>query len=560
MKSLRRISLLLALLVASTAGAVTPKNAAIASAHHLATDAGFEVLEKGGNAFDAAVAVSAALAVVEPASSGLGGGGFYMLHIAESGRDVMVDAREMAPAAAHADMYLNADGSVNRDLAVNGPLAAGIPGLPAGLHHLAQQYGVLPLRDSLAPAIRLAENGFVVDDKYRRLIGYRTKVLNRYPAAASVFLVNGDVPPEGSVIKQPDLAKVLRAIAEHGRDGFYQGPVAHKLVAGVRAEGGIWVLEDLKQYRIAEREPIRLRYGPYRLVTAPPPSSGGVALATMFNVLAQFDYFEMGQVDRIHLLTEAMRRAYRDRAFYLGDPDHVQMPIKRLTHPFYGAGLAASIRMDKATPSKSLPGILSEPEGTDTTHFSLADKDGNLVAATLTVNLPYGSAFVAPGTGLLLNNEMDDFSAKPGVPNAYGLLGNAQNAIAPFKRPLSSMTPTFVHGPDSTAILGTPGGSRIITMVMLGILEYMEGKPPADWVARPRIHHQYMPDVITYEPGALDEETVNQLEKRGHEVKDRGRTWGNMHAVWIDKNTGEVDAASDPRWTSGKSRVGGQKD
>lgn len=532
-----------------------PQAHAIASAHYLATEAGMEVFAAGGNAFDAAVAVSSTLAVVEPASSGLGGGGLWLLHRAQDNFDVMIDGREMAPGAADRNMYLGADGEVNRDLAVNGPLAAGIPGEAAGFVHLARHYGRLPLAESLAPAIRLAKNGFPVDEKYRALMTNRAAVVNRYPAASAIFLVDGQVPPLGHVIKQPDLARVLESIATHGHDGFYKGPIAQKLVAGVREAGGIWTLDDLARYKVVEREPVRTSYKGYKLVTASPPSSGGIALATMLNILNPYPLSTMTEAERTHLVIESMRRAYRDRTLYLGDSDFVDVPIQRLTHPFYADGLRAGIRHDRATPSEMLPGIESEPGGTDTSHFSLIDTEGNMVAGTLTVNLPYGSGFVAPGMGFFLNNEMDDFSAKKGSPNAYGLLGAEANAIVPYKRPLSSMTPTIVHGDDQVAILGTPGGSRIITMVLLGILEFVDGKSPQDWVSRPRYHHQYMPDQVTYEPGTFDAETLATLESMGHEVKDRGRTWGNMHGVRWNVLTGEVDAASDPRWTSGRSMV-----
>lgn len=546
-----------AILVASTtlAAAATPPKAAIASAHYLATEAGFEVLEEGGNAFDAAIAVSAALAVVEPASSGLGGGAFWLLHVAEQDRDVMIDAREMAPAAATRDMYLDAEGNVDRDKAVNGPLAAGIPGHAAGMIHMADQYGRLPLSKSLAPAIRLAREGFPADAKYVRLMSFRAGVISRWPQGTETFLNEGEVPAEGWIVKQPDLARTLELIADKGFDGFYKGELADKLVSAVQEAGGIWTKEDLAGYHIKEREPIRVNYRGMQIVTASPPSSGGIALATMLNILEGYDLDAMDSVQRTHLIVESMRRAYRDRTLYLGDPDFVDIPVARLTNPFYADGLRAAIRKDRATPSELLPGIESEAEGTDTSHFSLIDTEGNRVAATLTVNLPYGCGFVAPGTGFLLNNEMDDFSAKEGVPNAYGLLGEEANAIAPFKRPLSSMTPTIIESERGVAVLGTPGGSRIITMVLLGLLEYARGEGPEAWVSLPRFHHQYLPDKITFEPDALTPELLNGLQELGHTVEAYQRTWGNMHGVMWDADTGQVEAASDPRWPSGRGMV-----
>jgi len=532
-----------------------PGRAAIASAHYLATEAGHEILEKGGNAFDAAVAVSAALAVVEPTSSGLGGGAFWLLHRASDDFEVMIDSREQAPAAAYKDMYLDADGQVNRDLAVNGPLAGGIPGEVAGLEHLARNYGRLPLATSLQPAIRLAREGFPVDEKYHALMGYRIKAIKRWPAAAKVLLADGEMPPVGYIIKLPDLAWVLEQVAEHGAKGFYSGPVAERLVKGVRDAGGIWTMDDLAAYKMKEREPIRTQYGDYELVTAPPPSSGGIAIAEMLNILEAYPINRLGTVQRAHLMVEAMRRAYRDRAIYLGDPDFTEIPVEMLTSQFYADGLRASVMPDRATPSSMLPGIEQIPEGTDTTHFSIIDAQGNMVAATLTVNLPFGSAFMPPGTGLLVNNQMDDFSAKPGEPNAYGLIGFTANEIQPFKRPLSSMSPTFMIGKDKRAAIGTPGGARIITMVLLGILDFMQGHEPDSWVSLPRFHHQYLPDSISAEPEAFTAEEITGLEAMGHEVKVRDRTWGNMHGVMWNLETGKITAGSDHRWPSGRAIV-----
>jgi len=537
------------------AAADRPGKAAIASAHYLATEVGHAILDQGGNAFDAAIAVSAALAVVEPTSSGIGGGAFWLLHRAEDGFQVMIDAREQAPAAAHRDMFLDEDGNVNRDLAVNGPLAGAIPGEVAGLEHLARHYGRLPLAASLQPAIRLAREGFPVDEKYHALMSWRVETVRRWPAAAAVLLADGENPPVGHIIKLPDLAWVLEQVAERGAAGFYSGPVAERLVNGVRAAGGIWTLEDLAAYRVKERDPIRTLYGDYELVTAPPPSSGGIAIAEILNVLEPYPINRLEPVQRTHLIVEAMRRAYRDRAIYLGDPDFVEVPVEMLTSQFYADGLRASIRPDQATPSSMLGGNDQIPEGTDTTHFSIIDADGNMVAATLTVNLPFGSAFMPPGTGLLVNNEMDDFSAKQGVPNAFGLIGFEANEIQPFKRPLSSMSPTFMIGADKRAVIGTPGGSRIITMVLLGILDFMQGNEPASWVSLPRFHHQYEPDQISAEPDAFTPAQVEALRAMGHEVEVRERTWGNMHGVMWNIETGAVTAGSDPRWPSGRAIV-----
>jgi gamma-glutamyltranspeptidase/glutathione hydrolase len=555
-KCLRAVfSLVLITIAAPLWAASTPDKAAIASAHFLATEAGHEILAQGGNAFDAAIAVSSVLAVVEPTSSGIGGGAFWLLHRASDGFQTMVDAREQAPAAAHKDMYLDEEGNVNRDLAINGPLAGGIPGEIAGLEHLAVHYGKLPLSASLQPAIRIAREGFEVDKKFHALMKWRIDTIKRWPAASEAYLADGEMPPIGHVIKLPDLAWVLEQVAERGAEGFYTGPVAERMVKGVRDAGGIWTMDDLTAYKVKEREPIRTTYGDYELVTAPPPSSGGVALAEILNIIEPYDINELDPVLRTHLLAEAMRRAYRDRAIYLGDPDFVNIPVAMLTSQYYADGLRASIRPDRATPSSMLAGNDQLPDGTDTTHFSIIDTEGNMVAATLTVNLPFGSGFMPPGTGLLINNEMDDFSAKKGEPNAYGLIGFTANEIQPYKRPLSSMSPTFMIGTEKRAVIGTPGGSRIITMVLLGILDFMRGNEPESWVSLPRFHHQYVPDKISAEPDAFSPELIEGLKAMGHEVEVRSSTWGNMHGAMWNVETGEVSAGSDPRWPSGRAIV-----
>ncbi len=541
----RSFFLLCLLLVGLSVHADTPPAAAIASAHPLATEAGFEILDAGGNAFDAAVAVSAALAVVEPYSSGLGGGGFWLLHRAADARQIMLDGRERAPLAAHRDLYLDAEGEPVPGASIDGPLAAGIPGEPAALAHLAEKYGRLPLARSLAPAIRLARDGFPVDSHYRRLAQFRLKALRASPAAAGRFLTDGQVPKVDESIRQTELAHTLLRLAESGRVGFYTGETARLLVRGVRAAGGIWTLEDLEAYRVVEREPIRGSYGGLTLVSAAPPSSGGVLLVQMLNMLADYPLRELGPAARTHLLVEVMRRAYRDRAEYLGDPDAQSMPLTRLLSPEYAAGLMRDFHPGRATPSQ--PVAILAGQGADTTHFSILDRDGNRVAATLSINYPFGSGFVPPGTGVLLNDEMDDFSMRPGVPNAYGLVGGEANAIAPGKRMLSSMSPSFIESSRGVAILGTPGGSRIISMVLNAILALEEGDGPAGWVARARFHHQYLPDRIEYEPDSLDSSILKALRAKGHTLHPLGRTYGNMQAVFWDRAGKRVQAASDPR-------------
>jgi len=527
--------------------AEVPGQIAVASAHPLATQAGIEILRAGGNAFDAAVAVSATIAVVEPAGSGMGGGGFWLLRHAGNTGAVVIDGRERAPLAATEDMYLDELGEAMPRASLDGPLSAAIPGQPAALVHIAERYGRLPLGQSLAPAIRAAREGFAVGPRYRRLAGMRVQALRASPAAAEIFLVDGDVPPLGHIVRQPDLAATLGAIAKQGRAGFYAGVVAQRMVEGVRAAGGIWTQGDLNEYTVVEREPIVGEYRGLRVTTVPPPSSGGVALLTMLNILAGYDLQSVGLTERRHLIVEAMRRAYRDRALYLGDPDFVGVPVQRLIHPFYADGLRAGIRTDRATPSSMLPGIEAPAGGSDTTHLSILDAEGNAVSATLSINYPFGSAFVPPGTGVLLNDEMDDFSIKPGVPNAYGLVGKQANAIAPGKRPLSSMTPTIVDSDKGVAIVGTPGGSRIITMVLHAVLGYAEGKDAARMVALPRYHHQFLPDAIQFEPNALNKDEQLGLGELGHDLKPINRAYGDMHVVVWDKRAHHVEAASDPR-------------
>ncbi len=545
---MKRILFVLILLSAASARAAAPSEAAIASAHPLATEAGETVLEKGGNAFDAAVAVAAALGVVEPYSSGLGGGGFWMLHRAEDGHEVMLDARETAPGRATADMYQNDEGEVQRKWATEGPSAAGIPGQPAAFVHLAGEYGELPLAESLAPAIELADEGFKVGESYRDMANWRKDVLNDFAEARSIFLHKGRVPGDGWRLRQPDLADTLEKLADEGRSGFYQGEVAQKLVEGVQLNGGLWSREDLENYEVIEREPVTGTFRDARIISAAPPSSGGIVLLEMLHILETFNDGDIDASLFPHLAVEAMRRAYRDRAEYLGDPDFVDMPVDKLLSREYAEKLASSIDADQATPSEELDSAVGQTSGgKDTSHLSVLDSEGNRVSATLSINLPFGSGFVPGDTGVVLNNEMDDFSAKPGEPNAYGLIGSQANSIAPGKRPLSSMTPTFVEFDNKVALLGTPGGSRIITMVMLGVLEALEGKPPKEWVARTRFHHQYLPDKVEAEPSFIGSEAGKSLLLRDHELESTGRRYGDMQAILWDRESGDVKAASDPR-------------
>jgi gamma-glutamyltranspeptidase/glutathione hydrolase len=535
-------------------GTQRPGHAAIASANFLATNAGFDVLAKGGNAFDAAVAVAATLSVVEPESSGIGGGFMAVLHRASDGHDVFIDARETAPAAVASKDYLNPDGSPNRDTALKGPLAAAIPGAPAGLVLLATRYGKLPLTVSLAPAIRLARDGFQPDARLRGAIADKQADLRRWPVANAKYLPGGQPPVAGVTWRDPQQAHTLELLAAHGDDGFYRGETARKLLAAVLAAGGNWTAADLTGYRAKERAPIVLNYRGYRIVTAPPPSSGGVAIAEILNILAGFDLTKMEPAQRVHTIVEAMRRAFRDHNDYLGDPDFVQMPLDMLLSPFYADGLRQGILPDRATPSSMLPRAEASEPGMHTTHFSIIDAAGNMAAVTATVNTTLGSAFVAAGTGVLLNNEMDDFALVPNKPNAYGLLGSVANAPAPGKRPLSSMSPSLVLGADRVAVIGSPGGSTIITQVLEGILHFIDGESAQQIVAHKRFHHQYLPDVVTVETGVFDPATSQALTTMGYTLKPR-EAWGFMNVVTWDHRSNRLEAASDPRRPSGLGKV-----
>jgi gamma-glutamyltranspeptidase / glutathione hydrolase len=531
-----------------------PGHAGIASANALATEAGFEVLAKGGNAFDAAVAVASTLSVVEPESSGMGGGFMATMHIASSNRDVFIDARETAPAAVNAKDYLNPDGTPNRDASLKGPLSAGIPGEPAGLVWLAKHYGKLPLSASLAPAIRTARDGFKPDGRLLGSIQEEQKNLTRWPASAAKYMPDGKVPAEGEIWRDPDQAHTLELLAQYGDSGFYSGETAQKLVDAVDAAGGRWTLKDLASYRVKERAPIIVDYRGYKIVTAPPPSSGGVAIAQILNILSGFDLSSLDKAHRAHLEIEAMRRAFRDHNDYLGDPDFVKMPLDMLLSPYYADGLRQSILPDKATPSSMLAPSSGQDPGMHTTHFSIIDADGNMVAITSTVNYVLGSTFVAKGTGVLLNDEMDDFALVPNKPNVYGLLGSKANAPEPGKRMLSSMSPSIVIGPDRTAVIGSPGGSTIITQVLEGILAFIDGGDAHEVAAHKRFHHQYMPDVVMVEPGVFDAATSEALTRMGYTLKDR-EPWGFMNVVIWDRRTNKLDAASDPRRADGLGKV-----
>lgn len=526
--------LLCGLFVSLTAHAAEPGKGMVVSAHKLATKAGIEMLEQGGNAFDAAAAVSLALGVVEPASCGIGGGGFFLLYIAKENRYVMIDARETSPTlAGSGKLYQNTS-------SIDGPAAAGVPGLAAGIDHLVSRYGKLTRGQVTQPAITYANDGFTVSPRLAGMIRFRSAAFN--DVARTVF-----DKKEGETIRQYALAETLQHFASKGAQGFYNGQVAGRLVADMRRDGGLIREADLAAYTAKERRPVSFDYQGYQITSAALPSSGGLTLAMIFGMLQNDNLKQMGSADRIHLLTEAMKRAYRDRNRHLGDSDFVHIPPDYLDKERL-AELRNSIDMAKATPSLELQGVGEmSGNGTDTSHFSIIDAEGNMVSATLSINYPFGSGYLSPSTGILLNDEMDDFAVIPGKANAYGLVQGQTNSVAPGKRMLSSMTPTIVVGPERTYIVGTPGGSRIITMVMHAMLGFMLNESsPTQWVGKPRYHHQFLPDAIQHEEGAFTAEDRAELGKRGHQFKQM-RNYGNMQAIVWDRKNGKLVGTPDPR-------------
>ncbi len=524
--------------MAYAASVVLPKQSVIATAHPLATRAGIDILGKGGNAFDAAAAVALTIGVAEPTGSGIGGGGFFLLYIAKQNRYVMLDAREAAPLlAGHGEIYQSQS-------SMNGPQSAGVPGLIAGVDHLIQRYGRLSRKVDSMPAINLARQGFDVSKHYQRVASWRKDILASN-SSRNIYLREGEVPALGERIRQPALAETLLRFARHGRKDFYQGETAKRLVADMKRDGGLIRALDLRKYKVIERQPVRFHYQDYEWISASLPSSGGIVLAETLGILTDDDLQKLTTADASHLLIEAMKLAYKDRNQHLGDADFV--PIPELLVPARLQQLRRQIDMNKATPSSKLAASEPSGNGVDTTHFSIIDKEGNMVSATLSINYGFGSGYVSPSTGILLNDEMDDFATKPGQANAYGLVQGKANAVAPYKRMLSSMSPTFIHGHDKTFIVGTPGGSRIISMVLLAGTHFMQGNGDIrSWVNQPRFHHQFLPDVVQYEASAFSEKDLNTLKNRGHQFQEKN-TYGNMHAIVWDKKTGEVQGASDKR-------------
>ncbi len=528
----------------------------VVSQQKIASLAGLGILRQGSNAIDAAVAVGFTLAVTLPHAGNLGGGGFIMIYLAQSHKTIALDYREMAPAAATRNMYLNADGTVDKNRSRFHGLAIGVPGTVMGLTEAQRRYGRLPLSMVMRPSIQLAANGFVVDRDLAQSLRHARKRLTRFGDAAKVFYHrDGSAYAPGEILRQPDLARTLRKIARQGAIGFYHGEIAQKIAASVQRAGGNMTLQDLANYESKLRPPVIGYYRGYRIASMPPPSSGGTHIVEILNIMENFDIARLGHnsAASIHIMAEAMRRAYADRSKYLGDPDFVDVPVARLTDKAYAKRLAAQIDIDHASDSRDIKPALKLPhESPQTTHFSVVDADGNAVSNTYTLNFSYGSGVMAAGTGVLLNNEMDDFSAKPGVANAYGLIGGDANAVQARKRPLSSMSPTLVFPPDSNQVLlvtGSPGGSRIITTTLQIISNVIDHDMNiAEATAAPRFHHQWLPDHITVEKG-ISADTLELLRQKGHKIAPSRWVMGSTQSILRVKDgwTG----ASDPRQASG---------
>ena len=531
------------------------RTAMVASQHHLASEVGRDILKAGGNAVDAAVATGFALAVVLPRAGNLAGGGFLLLYLAEEDRVLAFDYREMAPARASTDMFLNEAGEADSNLSRYTLKASGVPGTVAGLHHVWSQHGSLPWKKLLAPAIRLADRGFAVSRGMHWAL-QRARHLKRNPAARALFYdSDGNALAPGTRLVQSDLARTLRLIARHGQAGFYRGPVAEAIVRTMKTDGGLLTLEDLANYKVVEREPIQGNYRGNRVFAMPPPSSGGIHLVQMLNILEGYDLKSMGRgsAQSLHLLAEAMKPAFADRSVHLGDSDFFAVPAEWLTSKAYATQLRSRIEPGRArTPQEVRPGRAPAKESEDTTHFSVVDAQGNAVSNTYTLNFSYGSGIMVPGTGILLNNEMDDFSAKAGTPNAFGLLGNEANAVEPGKRPLSSMTPTLMFDAQGSLrlVTGSPGGSRIITAVLQHVVDIVDfGLNISESAAAPRMHHQWQPPMLFHESG-FSPDTLSLLKSRGHDLRPT-RFFGALQSIAIAPD-GSLMGMSDPRRPDGK--------
>lgn len=529
---------------------VKAKHGMVASVDAMATEVGVDILKQGGNAVDAAVAVGFALAVTHPQAGNLGGGGFMLLRTA-SGRTTAIDFREMAPARASRDMFLDKQGNADSKLSLTSHLASGTPGTVAGFALAAQKYGTLPLSTLLAPAIKLARDGIVVNDALADdLATYGKETLINHDNSRAIFYkADGKPYQKGERLVQKNLARSLQLIAQQGPDAFYKGKIADEIAGEMAQHGGLIGKQDLAAYRAVERKPVSGTYRGYEVFSMPPPSSGGIHIVQIFNILENFDLakFGFGSADAMQVMAEAEKYAYADRSEYLGDPDFVKVPQQALTSKAYAKTLAQQIDVNKARPSSEIkPGKLAPYESNQTTHFSVVDKDGNAVAVTYTLNTYFGSGIVAGQSGILMNNEMDDFSAKPGTPNVYGLVGGEANAVQPAKRPLSSMSPTIVAKDGKTwLVTGSPGGSRIITTVLQMVVNSIDfGMNVAEATNAPRFHHQWLPDQLRVEKG-FSPDTLRLLEAKGQHVKVMP-AMGSTQSIMIGPD-GTRYGASDPR-------------
>ncbi len=521
----------------------------VSTQEELASKIGLAILEKGGNAVDAGVAIGFALAVTLPRAGNIGGGGFMMIYDAKTGKTVALDYREMAPKKAFRDMYLDEEGNAVAEKSRFHGLAIGVPGTVAGLIKALKDYGTMSLAEVMSPAIKLAEEGIVVTpDLYNSLIGLE-KRLKKWESTPKIFYKGDDYYQVGDILKQPELAHTLKLIAEKGNAGFYQGETAEKIAKAVTEAGGLMTVEDLANYKAVIREPVKGSYRGYEVISMPPPSSGGTHIVQILNILEGYPIKEMGHntAETIHKMAEAMKLAYADRSEYLGDPDYVKVPVKALTSKKYAEDLRKGITDKARVASEIKPGKLTPYESNETTHYSVIDQYGNAIANTYTLNFSYGTGLVAEGTGVLLNNEMDDFSAKPGVPNGYGLIGGDANAVEAGKRPLSSMSPTLVLKEGKPFIVtGSPGGSRIITTTLQIIMNVIDHDMNiAEATHAPRIHHQWLPDEIRVEK-ELNKDTIKLLQDKGHKVKVK-TAMGSTQSIMAAENG--LHGSSDPRRT-----------
>jgi gamma-glutamyltranspeptidase/glutathione hydrolase len=554
---------LLSLALTGTAHAVSPpaleaKNGMVVSSQYLASDIGVAIMKQGGNAIDAAVAVGYAQAVVNACCGNIGGGGFMTIHLAD-GKDTFINFREKAPAAASADMYLDKDGKLKPGASLHGYLAVGVPGTVAGFDHAQKKYGKLTRAQVLAPAIKLAREGYILNRADTDIIDTTVAWFKKDPEAARIFLRRDGTPLQpGDRLVQTDLANTLEAIAKNGPDAFYKGAIPAAVEKAAKAGGGIITAADFAAYHVSEMAPLKCTYRGYQFISAPPPSSGGVTMCQILNILEGYDMKALGyhSAASVHVMVEAMRHAYMDRNTFLGDPDFVKNPTEHLMSKDYAAAIRKQILPYKATPSSAVqPGTMPH-EKPETTHYSVIDKEGNAVSTTYTVNGRFGAVVIAPGTGFFLNDEMDDFTSKIGARNMYGLVQGASNAIAPGKRPLSSMAPTVVTKDGKTfMVVGSPGGSRIITITLqaaLNVIDY--GMAPQEAVDAPHIHHQWQPDLVNYEPRTLSPDTLKILADMGYTMKEQ-TPWGATEMILVGP---PVPAGATPASSGNDSGVSGK--